>query len=129
MLSRPGEQAPGHFGLAVSDYTHSTAPNRRYPDLLTQRLVTEQEDNAARAERQVLKSAAVLLLAPRIGQRFDAIVTGVSAQATSVRIVHPVAEGRVVQGYEGLDVGDRARVELIAVDAVLGHIGFRRSAG
>lgn len=149
MLSRPGQRAPGHFGLAVNDYTHSTAPNRRYPDLVTQRLLkaalagappplgdaeltqlaqhcTAQEDNANRVERQVRKSAAALLLAPRIGQRFAAIVTGASTKGTWVRISNPVAEGRVVQGFEGLDVGDKPRVELVGVDATRGFIDFRR---
>ena len=149
MLSRPGQRAPGHFGLAVNDYTHSTAPNRRYPDLITQRLLkaalagaapplgdaeltqlaqhcTVQEDNANRVERQVRKSAAALLLAARIGQRFAAIVTGASAKGTWVRISNPVAEGRVVQGFEGLDVGDKPRVELVGVDATRGFIDFRR---
>jgi exoribonuclease-2 len=148
MLSRPGHQAPGHFGLAVNDYTHSTAPNRRYPDLITQRLLkaamagappplsdaeltqlaqhcTEQEDNAAKVERQVRKSAAALLLESRVGETFNAIVTGVSAKGTWVRVVHPVVEGRVVQGYEGLDVGDKPRVELVGVDAVRGFIDFK----
>jgi len=151
MLSRPGRQAPGHFGLAVNDYTHSTAPNRRYPDLITQRLLkaalagapppfddaeltrlaqhcTEQEDNANKVERQVRKSAAALLLGARIGQRFAAIVTGVSTKGTWVRISSPVAEGRVVQGFEGLDVGDKPRVELIGVDAARGFIDFRRAS-
>ena len=150
MLSRPGQPAPGHFGLAVNDYTHSTAPNRRYPDLITQRLIkaalagkpppfddaeltelarhcTEQEDNANRVERLVRKSAAALLLAPHIGQRFTAIVTGVSAKGTWVRISNPVAEGRVVQGFEGLDVGDKPKVELVGVDAERGFIDFRRA--
>ena len=150
LLSRPGQQAPGHFGLAVNDYTHSTAPNRRYPDLVTQRLLkaalagappplsdaaltqlaqhcTAQEDNAAKVERQVRKSAAALLLAPRIGQTFDAIVTGVSAKGTWVRISQPIAEGRVVSGFAGLDIGDKPRVELVGVDAARGFIDFRRS--
>ena len=149
MLSRPGQRAPGHFGLAVNDYTHSTAPNRRYPDLITQRLLkaalhgapppfsdaeltqlaahcTEQEDNANKVERQVRKSAAALLLAPRIGETFSAIVTGVSAKGTWVRTSRPVAEGRVVQGFEGLDVGDKPKVELVGVDAARGFIDFRK---
>jgi VacB/RNase II family 3'-5' exoribonuclease len=146
-LKRPGQDAPGHFGLAVSDYTHSTAPNRRFPDLVTHRLVkaaldggtvpyaldeldtlarhsTEQQGNADKVERSVRKSAAALLLAPRIGQRFDAIVTGASDKGTWVRIPDPVAEGRVVRGFEGLDVGDRVRVELVHTDAARGFIDF-----
>lgn len=149
MLSRPGHRAPGHFGLAVNDYTHSTAPNRRYPDLITQRLLkaamigaapplsdeeltqlaqhcTEQEDNANKVERQVRKSAAALLLAPRVGQTFNAFVTGVSSKGTWVRIAHPIAEGRVVRGFEGLDVGDKPRVKLVGVDAERGFIDFER---
>lgn len=150
MLSRPGQPVIGHFGLAVNDYTHSTAPNRRYPDLITHRLLkaamagvpppfddaelaalaahcTTQEDNAARVERQVRKAAAAVLLAPRIGERFDAIVTGVSGKGTWVRIARPIAEGRVVQGFDGLDVADRVRVELVAVDAIQGFIDFKRA--
>jgi len=149
MLTRPGLATVGHFGLAVNDYTHSTAPNRRYPDLITHRLLkaalvgapppfsdaelsalaahcTEQEDNAAKVERQVRKSAAAVLLAPRIGQAFDGIVTGVTGKGTWVRIAHPIAEGRIVQGFDGLDVADRVRVELVAVDARQGFIDFKR---
>ena len=148
-MTRPGQTPIGHFGLAVNDYTHSTAPNRRYPDLITHRLLkaamagrappfsdaeltalaqhcTEQEDNAARVERQVRKSAAAVLLAPRVGQRFDGIVTGASAKGTWVRISHPIAEGRIVHGFDGLDVADRVRVELVSVDAARGFIDFRR---
>jgi exoribonuclease-2 len=149
----PGHPAPGHFGLAVRDYAHSTAPNRRFPDLLTQRLVkaalaagplpyqpdelialakhcTEAEDNGAKVERQVRKSAAALLLADRVGEVFDAIVTGASHKGTWVRALRPPVEGRVVQGFEGLDVGDRVRVELIETDVERGYIDFaaRRSA-
>lgn len=145
--NRPAE---GHFGLAVSDYTHSTAPNRRFPDLVTQRLLkaalagepppyteeqlstlaahcTRQEDNAAKVERQVRKSAAAVLLRERIGERFAAIVTGVSDKGTWVRVASPVAEGRVVRGHEGMDVGDRVRVELVEVDVERGFIDFRRA--
>ena len=148
-MTRPGQPVVGHFGLAVNDYTHSTAPNRRYPDLITHRLLkaamrgappplsdaelvelaapcTLQEDNAAKVERQVRKSAAAVLLAPRIGQSFDGIVTGVSGKGTWVRISHPIAEGRIVHGFDGLDVADRVRVELIAVDARQGFIDFKR---
>ena len=146
----PGGSVDGHFGLAVRDYTHSTAPNRRFPDLATQRLVkaaiagspspytvdqltelarhcTLQEDNATKVERQVRKSAAALLLAPRVGQRFDGIVTGASPKGTWVRIVHPAAEGRVVRGEHGLDVGDRVSVELVHTDVERGFIDFART--
>lgn len=147
-LDRPGERsANGHFGLAVTNYTHSTAPNRRFPDLATQRLLksalagepapandddlralakhcTEQEDNAAKVERQVQKSAAALLLTPRIGERFDAIVTGASDKGTWVRITQPAVEGKVVQGASGLDVGDHVRVKLVGADVDKGFIDF-----
>ena len=149
-VERPGQPAAGHFGLAVRDYTHSTAPNRRFPDLVTQRLLkaalaaakppynadaledlarhcTEQEDNATKVERQVRKSAAALLLQSRIGERFDAIVTGASEKGTWVRISNPVVEGRVVRGERGLDVGDRVRVELVGTDIDRGYIDFSRA--
>src|SRR5574337_77930 len=149
LVERPGQTSPGHFGLAVQAYMHSTAPNRRFPDLLTQRLLkaalakhrvpysleeldalaqhcTEQEDHANKVERQVRKSAAALLLESKIGQRFDAIVTGASRKGTWVRIVHPSTEGKVVQGFEGLDVGDRVRVELIETNVEQGFIDFAR---
>jgi len=145
----PGEGAEGHFGLAVRDYTHSTAPNRRYPDLITQRLLkatlgnapvpyafddlaalathcTEQEDAANKTERQVGKSAAALLLRSRIGERFDAIVTGASPKGTWARLFDVPVEGRVVQGFEGLDVGQHTRVQLESVDVDRGFIDFRR---
>jgi hypothetical protein len=151
VLELPGQPTEGHFGLAVRDYTHSTAPNRRFPDLVTHRLLkaalaglpvpyaneelaalashcTEQENNAAKVERQVRKSAAALLLASRIGERFDAIVTGASTKGTWVRISQPAVEGKVVRGFEGLDVGDRVRVELVRTDVERGFIDFRRSA-
>lgn len=145
----PGQPSPGHFGLAVSDYTHSTAPNRRFPDLITQRLVkaalagtapeysaadlrtlaahcTEQENKAQKVERQVQKSAAAFLLSSRIGQQFDSMVTGASNKGTWVRIVAPVAEGRVVKGADGLKVGDRVRVQLVHTDTAKGFIDFSR---
>jgi len=148
-LELPGQSSDGHFGLAVRDYTHSTAPNRRYPDLVTQRLLkaamagrptpysnealtalarhcTTQEDNAAKVERQVRKSAAALLLASRIGERFDALVTGASDKGTWVRISAPPVEGRVVRGVEGLDVGDRLAVKLVSTDVERGFIDFER---
>lgn len=143
----PGQTSAGHFGLAVKDYTHSTAPNRRFPDLVTQRLLkaalseqpspytndqlislarhcTVQEDNASKVERQVRKSAAALLLTSRIGAQFDAIVTGASDKGVWVRISTPMAEGKVIRGFEGLDVGDRVRVELVHTDVVRGFIDF-----
>ncbi len=148
----PGEPSDGHFGLAVRNYTHSTAPNRRFPDLVTGRLLkaaivgrpvpysvdelnglahhcTEQEDNAARVERQVQKSAAALLLASRIGERFDAIVTGASEKGTWVRILQPPVEGKLIRGFEALDVGDRLRVELVDTDIERGFIDFARLRG
>ena len=151
VVELPGQAVEGHFGLAVRDYTHSTAPNRRFPDLVTQRLLkaaiagrpapytveelnglarhcTEQEDNAAKVERQVRKSAAALLLGSRIGQRFDAIVTGASEKGTWVRILRPAAEGKLVRGVRGLDVGDRVRVELVHTDVERGFVDFARAS-
>jgi exoribonuclease-2 len=146
----PGDTStPGHFGLAVRDYAHSTAPNRRYPDLVTQRLLkaaladspipyeendlqslathcTEQEDAAKKVERQVEKSAAAMLLESRIGERFDAIVTGAAAKGTWVRLFHPPIEGRLVQGFKGVDVGHRIRVQLIHTDVERGYIDFKK---
>jgi len=144
----PGDPAPGHFGLAVKDYTHSTAPNRRYPDLVTQRLLkaaiegkpspysnhelevlahhcTEEEDAANKVERQVEKSAAALLLESRIGEQFDAIVTGASSKGTWVRLLSVPVEGKLVQGFNGMDVGDRMRVQLIATNVERGYIDFK----
>lgn len=150
VAAAPGDRAPGHFGLAVSDYAHSTAPNRRFPDLVTQRLVkaalagdpppyaldvleqvarhcTLQEDQANKVERQVLKAAAAWLLQDRIGAAFDAIVTGASPKGTYVRIAQPLVEGRLVRGQEGADVGDALRVRLVSVDAGQGFIDFERA--
>lgn len=146
-LSVPGEPKTGHFGLAVRDYTHATAPNRRYPDLITQRLLkatlagrgspythdelatlarhcTQQEDDASKVERQVAKSAAALLLASRIGAQFEGIVTGASPKGTWVRVTGPAAEGRLVRGFEGLRVGDHVRVRLAEADVRRGFIDF-----
>lgn len=145
----PGDTAPGHFGLAVRDYTHSTAPNRRYPDLITQRLLkaaiegssspysnddlealakhcTEEEDTANKVERQVRKSAAAMLLEHRIGEQFDAIVTGAAEKGTWARLLTIPVEGRVVHGFEGLDVGNSIRVQLTFVDVDRGYIDFRK---
>ena len=150
VLKRPGEPAEGHFGLAVDDYTHATAPNRRFPDLISQRLVkaalvgreapyddatlrglaahcTEQEGNAAKVERQVRKSAAAMLLTPRLGEYFDAMVTGVNDGGTWVRIAHPLAEGKLVKGFQDLDVGDALRVQLTHADIERGFIDFVRA--
>jgi exoribonuclease-2 len=145
----PGDTAPGHFGLAVRDYTHSTAPNRRYPDLITQRLLkaaigersmpysndelealakhcTEEEDSANKVERQVRKSAAAMLLEHRLGEQFDAIVTGAAEKGTWARLLTMPVEGRVVHGFEGIDVGNRIRVELIHTDVEQGFIDFKK---
>jgi len=148
MAELPDDIAPGHFGLAVKDYAHSTAPNRRYPDLITQRLLkaalassawpytkaeldvlaihcTEEEDAANKVERQVGKSAAALMLESRIGEQFDAIVTGASEKGTWVRLLTVPVEGKVMQGFEGLDVGDRVRVQLMSIDVERGFIDFK----
>lgn len=146
-LEMPGQPIQGHFGLAVRDYTHSTAPNRRFPDVIAQRLLkaalagapspysqeqlrafathcTAQEDNASKVERQVRKSAAALLLTARGGQTFNGIITGAADKGTWVRIDAPSAEGRVVRGFEGLKVGQRVRVRLVHTDVQRGFIDF-----
>jgi VacB/RNase II family 3'-5' exoribonuclease len=145
----PDGNVPGHFGLAVRDYAHSTAPNRRYPDLLTQRLLkaamegkpapydkdeldilathcTKAEDAANKVERQVDKSAAALLLESRIGEQFDSIVTGASEKGTWVRILSVPVEGKLTQGFEGVDVGERVRVQLIDTNVERGYIDFKK---
>jgi VacB/RNase II family 3'-5' exoribonuclease len=149
VVESPEEAAPGHFGLAVKDYTHSTAPNRRFPDLITQRILkaalggspmsysrdelaelarhcTEKEDDANKVERLVAKSAAAMLLSSRIGERFDAICTGAADKGTWVRIFHPPIEGRLLYGYEGVDVGHRLKVQLIHTDVEKGYIDFKK---
>jgi VacB/RNase II family 3'-5' exoribonuclease len=148
VVELPGGSSAGHFGLAVKDYAHSTAPNRRYPDLVTQRLLnaaiagvpmpyttdeldmlakhcTENEDAAKKVERQVTKSAAAILLESRIGEQFDAIVTGASIKGTWVRLLHPPVEGRLVSGFEGADVGHALRVQLQHTDVERGYIDFK----
>lgn len=148
----PDGAVPGHFGLAVKDYSHSTAPNRRYPDLLTQRLLkaafggkatpydkaaldmlathcTQAEDAAVKVERQVAKSAAALLLESRIGEQFDSFVTGASDKGTWVRLLSLPVEGKLVQGFQGLDVGNRVRVQLMSVDVDRGFIDFKALDG
>jgi exoribonuclease-2 len=149
VASVPGDKTPGHFGLAVSQYTHSTAPNRRYPDLITQRLLhavlsgtptpygpdqlqalaahcTEKEDAAQKVERLSRKSAAACLLENRIGAVFDGIVTGASEKGVWARIFDPPAEGRVERGATGLDVGDTVQLKLVRTDAERGFIDFER---
>jgi exoribonuclease-2 len=149
VVELPNETAPGHFGLAVKDYTHSTAPNRRFPDLITQRIVkatlsgqtspynqpelielakhcTLKEDDANKVERQVAKSAAAMLLSSRIGNQFDAICTGAADKGTWVRIFQPPIEGRLLRGFEGIDIGHQLRVKLIHVDVNQGFIDFER---
>jgi len=151
VVQLPGGSVAGHFGLAVKDYAHSTAPNRRYPDLITQRLLkaavagrsrpyendelealakhcTEAEDEAKKVERQVTKSAAAILLESRIGEQFDAIVTGASGKGTWVRLLHPPVEGRLESGFEGMDVGHRLRVQLVRTNVERGYIDFKRVA-
>jgi len=148
-LQRAKDPDIGHFGLAVEDYAHSTAPNRRYPDLITQRLLkaattssrppysddeladiarhcTERENAARKVERTMRKVVAAELLSSRIGQTFDAIVTGVSDKGTFARLLHPPAEGRIVRGERGLDVGDHVHVKLLATEVERGFIDFGR---
>lgn len=145
-LDKPG-QPVGHFGLAVPDYTHSTAPNRRFADLVTQRILksvladapppytddaiadigarcTDREHAAQKVERTSRKIAAALFLSDHIGATYDAIVTGTTATGTFVRLVSPPAEGRVVSGERGMDVGDRVRVKLVATEPSRGFIDF-----
>jgi VacB/RNase II family 3'-5' exoribonuclease len=149
IVEPPGTEHEGHFGLAVQDYTHSTAPNRRYADLVTQRLLkaalvgstgpyeqadlsqiaahcTEREDAARKVERLMRKVAAACLLSHRIGEVFEGVVTGASPKGTYVRLLKLPAEGRVIRGAQGIDVGDRVQVRLTAVDAAKGFIDFER---
>jgi exoribonuclease-2 len=149
VLERPGDPEQGHFGLAVQDYTHSTAPNRRYADLVTQRLIkavlakkaapytdaelasvalncTQKEDAARKVEREMSKHIAAVAMSNRIGEVFDAIVTGVNAHGTFVRVLKPAIEGLLAQGQQGVDVGDRLRVKLIRTDVQQGYIDFAR---
>jgi len=147
VVERPGKQPIGHFGLAVRDYMHSTAPNRRYPDLITLRLIkaalagdkppysndelealashcTQQEDAAQKVERQVRKSEAALLLHDRIGQRFDGVVTGASDKGTWVRIFQPPTEGRLTGEFPLLKVGQLVKVRLVSTSVERGFIDF-----
>jgi len=147
VMVKPGEESPGHFGLAVQDYTHSTAPNRRFPDVVTQRLLkaaesganspysaedlaqiaarcTLMEDAARHVEREMAKRIAAVVLHPRIGQSFAGIVTGVNQHGTFVRALDPHVEGMVVRGGKGLDVGDRVTVKLVGTNPERGFIDF-----
>jgi exoribonuclease-2 len=150
VLLRPGDADQGHFGLAAHDYTHSTAPNRRFADLVTQRLLkaldqktpapygddelaaiarncTLKEDAARKVQRDMTKRMAAVALAHRVGQTFAAVVTGVTPKGVFVRIVDPPVEGRLMRGEEGLDVGDRIKVALLSTDPVRGFIDFGRT--
>lgn len=149
VLQRPGDPAQGHFGLAVQDYTHSTAPNRRFADLVTQRLIkavlanqpasysdnelaaialncTLKEDAARKVERQMSKRIAAVAMSGRIGEQFDAIVTGVTPKGTFVRVVKPAVEGLLAQGQRGVDVGDKLHVRLTRTDIQRGYLDFAR---
>jgi len=147
VVQKPGEQSAGHFGLAVHRYTHSTAPNRRYPDLITQRLLksatamggksysveelskiadhcNERESAARKVERKMRKVAAAMLMRNRIGDQFDAIVTGVGPKGTFARVLRPPVDGMVVKRESGLKVGQKVRVKLLSADPERGFIDF-----
>ena len=150
VLEPAGETAPGHFGLAVQDYTHSTAPNRRFADVVTQRLIkamlagqqnpysddeltavasncTQKEDAARKVEREMSKRLAAVAMQRRLGETFDAIVTGVTHHGTFVRVLQPLVEGLLAQGAQGLDVGDKLKAKLIRTDVSRGYIDFARA--
>jgi VacB/RNase II family 3'-5' exoribonuclease len=149
VVQLPGQESAGHFGLAIQKYSHSTAPNRRFPDLITQRLLkaalagdkspydpaeltslathcTEREDAAKKVERQVRKSAAAQLLSGRIGESFDALVTGTSEKGTWVRLLKPPVEGKLIAGHQGVDVGDQIKVRLTGLNIDRGFIDLTR---
>src|SRR5579872_2747960 len=149
VLQRPGDTAQGHFALAARDYTHSTAPNRRFPDTVTQRLIksviaktpppysdsqleaiasncTLKEDAARKVERAMEKRIAAVVLLPRIGETFSAVVTGVTPKGTFVRVLNPHAEGLLIRGQQGVDVGDQLQVKLVSADPRRGYIDFAR---
>lgn len=149
VLERPGDPEQGHFGLAVQDYTHSTAPNRRFADIVTQRIIKAQlsktpapysddeldaiarnctlKENAARkVERDISKRVGAVLMSSRIGETFDAVVTGATPHGTFVRIVKPHVEGMLVNGEQGADVGDKFKVKLVRTDPQRGYIDFAR---
>jgi len=149
IVNIPGSIPPGHFGLAVKDYAHSTAPNRRYPDLVTQRLLksaisgtpipystvqleeiarhcTLKEDDVRKVERQVEKSANAILMKSRVGEIFEAIVSGASPKATWIRLFHPHVEGKLVNGFKGLKVGQKLKARLTLINVELGYIDFEK---
>jgi exoribonuclease-2 len=150
VVEKPGQVPEGHFGLAVQDYTHSTAPNRRYADLVTQRLLkamitgrpspysddelsqvaaqcTRMEDAERKVSREMQKRIAAVAMSDRIGQAFDAIVTGVTDHGSFVRTLKPPVDGMLVRGQQGVDVGDRLRVTLVRTDPAQGYIDFARA--
>jgi len=150
VLEHPGDPEQGHFGLAVQDYTHSTAPNRRFADMVTQRLIkalldgkpgpysddelagiaancTQKEDAARKVEREMSKRLAAVAMSHRVGETFDAIVTGVTPKGTFVRVLQPHVEGLLAQGAQGLHVGDKIRAKLTRTDAQRGFIDFARA--
>jgi exoribonuclease-2 len=150
VLERAGDPEQGHFGLAVQDYTHSTAPNRRFADIVTQRLVkafvagrpgpysdeelgaiatncTVKEDAARKVEREMSKRLAAVAMSSRIGEVFDAIITGAGSHGTFVRVMKPHIEGLLTQGNQGLDVGDKLRVKLTRMDVQRGYIDFAKA--
>jgi exoribonuclease-2 len=148
-MQRPGDDDGGHFSLAAHDYTHSTAPNRRFADLLSQRILkamcagasapytddelntiavhcTEREDAARKVERTMQKRIAAVAMSGKVGQTFLAMATGVSAKGTFVRVIDPPMEGRLMQGTDGVDVGDKLEVRLTRTDPARGFIDFAR---
>jgi exoribonuclease-2 len=149
LVEAPGLEQEGHFGLAVHDYTHSTAPNRRFPDVVTQRCLKSaaeglpapytreeletiaarcnlMESAARKVERRMRKVAAAAMLSAHVGETFDAVVTGVKPKGTFARLLRPPADGMVVKGARGLDVGERVRVRLLSTDPDRGFIDFAR---
>jgi exoribonuclease-2 len=150
VLEGAGDPEQGHFSLAVQDYTHSTAPNRRFADLVTQRLIkavlakqpapysddelatiaancTAKENAARKVEREMSKRIAAVAMSSRIGELFDAIVTGVTPHGTFVRVLQPHVEGLLAHGQQGVDVGDKLRVKLLSTDVQRGYIDFART--
>ncbi|MBA3957144.1 MAG: RNB domain-containing ribonuclease [Parachlamydiaceae bacterium] len=148
VLQMPTEKPIPHFGLALKDYSHTTAPNRRFPDLITQRILlsrlqnttlpytakelshlalhcTQKEDDAEKVQRRLIKSAAAMLLSSHVNEFFNGIITGASDKGTWVRLLKPPVEGKVVSGYLGLDVGDRVKVQLVGVDIPNGYIDLK----